>query len=192
MAQGRDQLASGGLYTLQLDLAEGDWGAGLWQGWGDQANYQESDAYLQYAPVFGRLEPFLSLTRLRFGPQGDYDTEVAGGGEWHLTPWLLPGVEATYSRQSDGSFVLLTLRAEKALTPTLEAGARLSQGLDYGYASNGHDGANHRQLDLALTWHWQTRLSFYLGGHHSWAGEDVRREGGGNLSWLDMGLSAYF
>ncbi|WP_040296974.1 hypothetical protein [Alcanivorax hongdengensis] len=191
-SEGRNQLAKGGLYSLDAYLAHGDWGVELWHGRGDQTDYRETDATLEYVPSLGKLTPFVSITRLRSDPGRDYDSEVALGGEFLLKPWLIPGIEATYSHQAEGTFVLLSLRTVKALSKTVSINGRLSQGLDYGYTSEAHDGPNHQQLDVTLSWQYAPRLSLFVAGHHSWAGEDVRRDGGGDLSWFGVGLNGYF
>ncbi|MZR62864.1 hypothetical protein [Alcanivorax sp. DP30] len=101
-------------------------------------------------------------------------------------------LDGTWSKQAEGSFYSLSLFAEKDLADSLHATLHLTQAYDHGYASEAYNGLNNTEAGIQLSWTALKPLTLYTGWQYSWAGEDVRRDGGNDESWGQIGLTAYF
>ncbi|MGA0311290.1 MAG: hypothetical protein ACO3MX_09660, partial [Candidatus Puniceispirillaceae bacterium] len=66
------------------------------------------------------------------------------------------------------------------------------QALDFGYASDRHDGLNNFQAGLALHYPLGQDAALFCSLNHSWAQKDVRNDGMGDVSWVGLGFSGRF
>ena len=98
----------------------------------------------------------------------------------------------TWSKQASGAFYALTLHTRRELFADWSGKLHISQTYDDGYASEDYNGPNHREAGVQLRWKVLPALDLHAGWQHSWAGEDVRRDGGDDLSWGQAGLTSYF
>lgn len=198
VSEGRDNLDGHSLHSLGGDLTKDHAALGVWQAWGaGSSDYRENNLFAEYAPHTDRWEPYLNVTYLQFhadDPALDTadDVEAGFGIATHLQPWLALRADGTWSKQADGAFYALSLVGEQQLWPTGIAQLRLTQAYDQGYASEEYDGPNHREVGVMLTWHCHRAVNLWAGWQHSWAGEDVRRDGDGDLSWGQVGVMGYF
>ena len=198
VSEGRDNLDGHSLHSLGCDLTKAHAALGVWQAWGTgDSDYRENNLFAEYAPPMGRWEPYLNVTYLQFyanDPALDMadDVETGFGIATHLQPWLALRADGTWSKQANGAFYALSLVGEQQLWSTGIAQLRLTQAYDQGYASEHYDGPNHREVGVMLSWHCHRAVDLWAGWQHSWAGEDVRRDGGGDLSWGQVGIMGYF
>lgn len=173
------------------------WASGKRGAQAGSSDYRENNLFAEYAPGIGRWEPYLNVTYLQFhadDPALDSpdDVEAGFGIATHIQPWLALRADGTWSKQANGAFYALSLVGEHQLWPTGIAQLRLTQAYDQGYASEQYDGPNHREVGVMLTWHCHRAVNLWAGWQHSWAGEDVRRDGGDDLSWGQVGVMGYF
>ena len=96
---------------------------------------------------------------------------------------------AVQSVVADGVFVELSLSRGLWQANGQRLSAVLTQGADFGYATPQYDGLNHNGLGL----HYVNRLAsgwqLGLAVDHNRGGPDVRRSGGGDVTWLSVSLS---
>ena len=192
ISEGRDNLDGSSLYSVCGDLVMADIAAGVWQAWEAGGDYRENTFYAEYAPYFGEWNPYLNVSYLQFHPQDPDDVEVGIGVSRRLTTLIRLALDSTWSKQASGRFYALSAIAETPLWETVIVDLRLTQTYDDGYASEAYDGLNNLEAGLQLTWNAIEGLSFYAGWQHSWAGEDVRRDGGQDESWGQIGVMGYF
>ena len=84
------------------------------------------------------------------------------------------------------------MHSQRELAPGWTGKLYLTQTYDDGYASEDYNGPNRREAGVQLRWKVLPALDLHAGWQHSWAGEDVRRDGGDDLSWGQAGLTSYF
>ena len=192
ISEGRDNLDGSGLYTASASLSAADASIGVWQGWEEHGPYRENNLYAEYAPTFGEWTPYLNLTYLQFYPDAPDDLEAGFGIARNLTRIISLAFDGSWSKEAEGSFYALSLLAENDLTDTLNANLRLTQTYDHGYASDIYNGLNNTEAAIGFSWTGLSPVTFHAGWQHSWAGEDVRRDGGEDESWGQVGMSTYF
>ncbi len=146
----------------------------------------------KYSPELGAWNPYLNVSYLQFHPDDPDDVEWGAGLSRALNPIFSIALDSTWSRRAEGSFYGLSLIAEKPLAESLSSSLRVTQNLDHGYASEDYNGLNNTEAAITLAWSEGGALSVYAGWEYSWAGEDVRRDGGGDQHWGQIGLMLYF
>ena len=192
VTEGRDNLDSNPLVSAAVDLTRQAITAGVWQAWANGSDYRENNLFVEYAPYVEHWSPYLNVTYLQFHPQGADDVETGAGFIAPLQPWLSVSLDGTWSKQASGAFYALTLHARRELAPDWTGKLHITQTYDDGYASEDYNGPNHREVGAHLLWDVLPALELHAGWQHSWAGEDVRRDGGNDLSWGQIGLISYF
>jgi hypothetical protein len=192
VTEGRDNLDSNPLVSAGVDLTHQAFTAGVWQAWANGSDYRENNLFVEYAPFFEHWSPYLNVTYLQFHPQGPDDVETGAGFSAPLQPWLSLSLDGTWSKQASGAFYALTLHTRRELFANWTGKLHITQTYDDGYASEDYNGPNHREVGAQLVWEVRSALELHAGLQHSWAGEDVRRDGGGDLSWGQVGLVSYF
>lgn len=192
VTEGRDNLPGSSLFSVNAGLSAEDLSAGVWQAWEEGGPYRENNLYPEYAPLLGDWRPYANVTYLQFHPDDPDDVEVGAGVSRPLNRIVSVALDGTWSRRAEGSFYGLSLIAEKALAEPLIASLRVTQTLDHGYASKAYNGLNNTEAAVALDWSARDHLDVYAGWQYSWAGEDVRRDGGDDEQWGEIGLMLYF
>lgn len=192
VTEGRDNLDSNPLVSAGADLTHQELTAGVWQAWANGSDYRENNLFVEYTPFFEHFRPYLNVTYLQFHPHGTDDVETGAGFSAPLQPWLSLSMDGTWSKQASGAFYALTLHTQRELLPDWTGKLHLTQTYDDGYASEDYNGPNHREVGANLLWNVLPALELHAGWQHSWAGEDVRRDGGDDLSWGQIGLISYF
>jgi hypothetical protein len=189
VTEGRDNLDSNPLVSAGVDLTHQEVTFGVWQAWANGSDYRENNLFVEYAPFFEHWTPYLNVTYLQFHPQGADDVETGAGFSVPLQPWLSLSLDGTWSKQADGAFYALTLHSQRELFTDWTGKLYITQTYDDGYASENYNGPNHREVGAQLLWELRPALELHAGWQHSRAGEDVRRDGGDDLSWGQVGLA---
>lgn len=149
VSEGRDNLDGDGLLTATVELGYEGVTLGVWYAYSPPADYDELDSWLQYTHVFGDFEVSAAYTNLQFLSDGTYDNELGLGVEYGALPWnLSASALGYYSFDADGMFFELGLSGEYEIQPWLTAGPYLLFGMNSGYISDGHDGANNVEIGL--------------------------------------------
>jgi hypothetical protein len=193
ISEGRDNLDDGGIFVAEAMMEWKGFVGGVWTALGDSQSYQEVNAFIEYCLVVGPLDLCAGYTRLEFLEDSTDDNEFAAGVALNLIPFLVPAVDYVYSTESDGGFLELSLSSEIAFFNArfvLEPYAL--QAFDFGYATDDHDGPNNFQVGIGASFGLTEHIDAVGSVSHSWAQEDIDREGLGDKSWVTIGLAASF
>ncbi len=191
--EGRDNLDSGGIVSVEGAAQWRQLAVGAWYGTGDSDSYEEFNLSMVYGFETGPVEAYAGYTRLEFLKSRESDNEFSAGIAITGIPTLVPALDYTYSTEAGGGFLEVSLRQLNAFRDgrvTLEP--YVSQSFDFGYASSAYDGPNNFQAGIDLSLELTEQLSLVASVVHSWAHEDVSNDGGGDLSWGSIGLAASF
>ena len=191
VSQGRDNLGDGGMPSVEVAAEfESGFTGGIWYADADDVNYDETNYFVEYGFVAGSLEMYVGYTHLAFN-EGPSDDEVGFG----ITSTELPidiAADFVYSEEANGPFVELSVAKPYELNSTFSVSPYFMVALDYGYASEAHDGENSYQfgVDIELI----LFDSFGLSGHiaHSMEGKDVELDVGGDQTWVSVALNYRF
>lgn len=187
ISQGRNNLDEGGIY----------WATAAWQqhditlygtvGRADSMTYIEWNLGLEYAlPLGDRFDGSLGYQRIQvYGDEECTDNELFASLSYTNIGWLTPSIAYTYSTEAAGYFVEANLHSEWALSPQLTITPYVTQGFDFQYATEAHNGRNHLQLGVEIQYQFSPQLT--LSGHisHTLAQQDIKREVGPNNGDLD-------
>lgn len=190
VSQGRDNLGDGGIYSFEAALEWRRLAAGAWFASADSTSYEELNLYVDYGVELGPLYSYVGYTRLEFLQEDESDNEISAGVEISDAGYFIPALDYTYSTGADGGFVELSISTEIELSDgRLLLRPYLMEGFDFGYISRAHDGPNNFQLGIDFTCKLTAALSMVGSVAHSWAHEDVRNDGRGDVSWLIIGVT---
>ena len=193
VSEGRDNFEDGGLFSVEAVAEWEQFLVGGWYGVGETETYQELNIFAEYGLSLGPLSAYVGVTRLEFIEDDEHDHELGAGVGLALVPWVTPAVDVVYSTESEGTFVELSLTGSVSLPFDLLAiEPHIVQSIDFGYASDDHDGVNNLQLGIDLSYAFMPLLSFTGGVYHSIAQKDVENDGLGDETWGALGISGEF
>lgn len=189
---GRDELADGGLWSIDGRLRHGPYELGAWVGVSDSVDYQELNLSAGYSGLFHDMDWSFAYTHLAFNNEAS-DNELEFALERPLALGLAWSAVMVHSFEADGSFLEIALQYPLTwFEDRLQVTPQIAQGLDFGYRTAAYDGPNHFQVSIDWYWAWDEVWSVKGYFAHSFAGRDVRREGLGDLSWLGLGIHVSF
>ncbi|MFA7173862.1 MAG: hypothetical protein WC340_10700 [Kiritimatiellia bacterium] len=193
ISEGRDNLERGGMFIADGAADFYGFTAGAWYGLADTVSYDELKMFLEYSFECGPVELLAGYTRLEFFKDDAGDNELMVGAQLNCIPWVVPGVEYVYSTEADGSFAELSLGAPiKCSKCGLVLIPYILEGFDFGFASHDYNGFNNFQVGVIADYPLTEHLCLVGSVNHSWANQDVRKDGCGDESWLSVGLKAAF
>lgn len=191
VSEGRDNLEEGGLFSVDSSAEWSDLALGVWFAFGDSETYEELNLYIQYGVTFGPVEVYLGYARLEFTHNDESDNEIAAGIAIEGLPWLTPAIDYTYSTEAEGGFLELSLASEIVLLDErVVIVPYVLEGLDFGYASEDHDGANNLQVGMDLDMPITDNISIVGLVSYSWALRDVKKDELSDEAWVAVGLSS--
>ncbi|VGO22200.1 hypothetical protein [Pontiella sulfatireligans] len=193
VSEGRNNLDDGGIFSFEGIVEWKGIAAGAWFAAGDEEDYQEVNVFIEYCVSAGPLDVRAGYARLEFLEDHEHDNEYAAGVALNVIPFVVPALDYVYSTEAEGGFLELTLSSEVALFgERFMLEPYVLQAFDFGYATDGHDGANNFQVGIAGSLALMDGLNLVGSLSHSWAQKDVDRECLGDLSWGAIGLAAAF
>lgn len=193
ISEGRDNLTDEGMFIAEGAVEFYGFTAGAWYGIADTVAYDELKLCLEYCLDLGPVELCAGYTRLEFFKDGESDNELMVGAELTCIPYLIPAIEYVYSTEAGGSFVELAIGAPIKCTKCgLVLIPYVLEGFDFGFASDDYNGFNNFQVGIIADYPIMKHLCLVGSVNHSWANQDVRKDGGGDESWLSLGLKASF
>jgi hypothetical protein len=193
VAEGREELDEGGLFSTEVSLAYGGFELGAWAAVADSVHYQQLDLSLAYGDEFYGVSWSVGYTHLEFEPGSEDDDELATELETELLAEVIIGAVLVYSFEADGCFLELTAsRSFELFVDGLTVTPYGLYAFDFGYRTEDYNGANHVQLGIECEYALADDLSLIAYAAHSFAREDIEREGLGDLGWVGFGLSAVF
>ncbi|MFP4352484.1 MAG: hypothetical protein ACLFRP_09725 [Puniceicoccaceae bacterium] len=179
LAEGRDDLEDGGLYTAGFAGEAGPLAVGAWYADGTEVDYNEWNLFgeLGFA-LTEELSVYAGFTYLAFFEEGDKseDREIGAGASYAIGGYLEAAADYVYSFESEGSFVELALAAPLEPAADLELAPYVLLGLDFGYRTEAYDGFNHFQVGVDAAY--ALTGNFAVGGYaaYAFALEDIDKE----------------
>jgi len=193
VSEGRNNLEDGGLFSFESCFGIDGFEFGAWFAIGETVNYQELNVSGEYLYELAGFDICVGYTRLEFLKDSESDNEINAGVAYTAFPWLIPSLNYVYSTEAEGSFVEISIMSEiSILQERLTISPYIMEGFDFGYVTEEFDGQNNLQLgiEIAVSATDQIQITGYIA--HSWAHEDVRREGLGDQTWAGIGVLLAF
>lgn len=193
VTEGRDNLGRGGMMSYEVGA---DFGNGLstavWTAndLSDQVDYTEINGGLEYAFNISSLEAYVGYTYLGFN-DGSSDNELGFGIATTELPLTL-GFDYRRSSDADGGFVELSGRKEFVSSNGISITPYLMYALDYGYASEAHDGHNHTQIGVDLSKEIMPDVELFGYYATAFSGQDVENDGLKDETWGGIGINLSF
>jgi hypothetical protein len=191
VSEGRENLIDSSLISTEGTANWRGATVGVWYATGESEAYDELNIFVEYGFEFGAFDASMGYTRLEFPEDNEHDNEMSVGISVNNLPWITPGIDYTHSTEASGGFLEISLRSELILTEdrsTIEF--YILEGFDFGYASEDYDGPNHAQAGIEFSTALTDRLNLVGSLIHSWALEDVEREGLGDKTWFTIGVTS--
>ncbi|GGP48107.1 hypothetical protein [Shewanella saliphila] len=178
ITEGRNNLDKGGIAWAVASVEHNDMVAYAVVGRADQVNYTEWNAGLEYTLHLDYdIEATLGYQRLEFyGDERASDNEFFSSITYNGLDWLVPVVNYTYATEASGYFVTLSVYSPWEINSQLTLTPYVSQGFDFGYSSEAHDGTNHVQFGLEAEYQFSENLMFATHISHSIALEDIKQQ----------------
>lgn len=168
--EGRDVLDGDSLWSTSAELGWRYLVTGVWYGLSPDGDYEELQASAAFGVSAGDFEFYAGYTRFWYLSDDSDDNEVVAGLTW---AGPLCGIEVSaegyHSFEADGSFWEMALSREFEITEKLSITGVATFGVNQGYVSDGHDGANHLALELAAEYLLTDSLSLAAHLIYSWA-----------------------
>ncbi|MCL1051306.1 hypothetical protein L2755_16980 [Shewanella abyssi] len=182
ISEGRDNLDKGGIYWATAAVQTESLSLYATVGRGDSQDYTEWNFGIEYGfNLTDNLAGSVGYQRLEFyGDERSFDNELFGVLEYAAVDWLVPSVSYTYSTEAAGYFVEVSIHSNWDLAESFTVSPYITQGFDFQYVTEEHDGANHFQFGVEAEYempnHW------VLSGHvsRSIAQEDIKLEARNN------------
>ncbi|WP_144211626.1 hypothetical protein [Shewanella donghaensis] len=199
ISEGRNNLDKGGIYWGGAALETGDLTTYAVVGRGDSTHYIEWNFGLEYSlHLHDDLETSIGYQRLEFyGDERAHDNELFAEMAYTGVHWLIPSVAYTYATEAGGYFVEVSLHSPWHISERFLITPYVTQGFDFQYATEEHNGANHFQFGIEASY--EVSSNFAINAHlsHSIAMDDIKEEalrdgiqgsldetyGGIHLSW---------
>ncbi|MFC2092336.1 hypothetical protein ACFLSV_00410 [Bacteroidota bacterium] len=189
LTEGRDNLDNGGILSIESSFEIYGVTLTAWYANRYSENYHELDLSVEYGQIIDMFDFYAGYSRMEYISENESDNEIISGGAYNMLHWLIPGVDFVYSTAANGSFLELSLRSEfYLLKDRLIISPYLSEGIDFGYASEEYDGLNNFQLGLETSYSLKRNVMLLASIEHSFAGEDVQLERLGNISCFCLGV----
>ncbi|MBT0585883.1 hypothetical protein [Alteromonas oceanisediminis] len=202
VTEGRDNLGDGGiawmiaeLPTLPYDAAENltftaEYGVAT----ADSIDYDELIITAAYAGEVGQFSYRMGASRLEFLNDSVFDNELFVNVSTALTHGIRTTLEAIYSTEQDGTFVLFSNERPFAVNRQFTVTPYIAIGFDYGYASKRYDGYNHISLGAATDFSITEKSTVNLSYQWDIRGSDIRNTvaDARDQHWLSLGYSYAF
>lgn len=181
-SEGRDSLDGDSLFAGSVELGWRHLAGGVWYGHSPDQDYDECQISLALNGGAGDLEYYLGYTHLRFPFDGSHDNEIGIGATWQGLPLEIElAADAYHSFAADGCFAEISVAREFLVSEKLSLHLSGVFGVNQGYVSDGHDGANHFALRLGVEYALSESLSLTAHTAYSWGLERDRSLAGDAL-----------
>lgn len=152
VSEGRDNLDGDSLFGTAVELGWRGFTLGAWYGFSPDGPYDEFNAFLEYGFKLGEFECYLGYNHLQFTSAGTHDNEVGAGIAYTgFDCGIVPAVDWYFSFDAGGSIIEFSLVREFEVVPWLVLEPAVVFGINEGYVSDGHDGANQIAATLSAT-----------------------------------------
>ena len=178
ISEGRDNLESGGAYQAGAAVSSGDITAYAVVVRGDSEHYIEYNFGLEYElHLHEDLETIVGYQHLEFyGDDRDHDNEFFAQMAYTGVDWLVPSIAYTYSTEAGGYFVEVSLHSPWQLSERFSVTPYITQGFDFQYATEDHNGANHFQMGVEASYALSSNIAISAHFSHVIAMDDIKQE----------------
>ncbi|MEZ9140084.1 MULTISPECIES: hypothetical protein [unclassified Shewanella] len=178
VSEGRNNLDSGGIYQAGAAVTSGDLTTYATMVRGDSEHYIEWNFGLEYAlHLHEDIETVIGYQRLEFyGDERSSDNEVFAVIAYTGVDWLIPSVAYTYATEAGGYFVEVSLHSPWHLTEQFTVTPYITQGFDFQYATEEHNGANHFQMGVEASYELSSNIAVSAHFSHSIAMDDIKEQ----------------
>lgn len=144
VTEGRDNLDNAGIQTTSINYEYGLFGMQIWNGWGYESGYDELNLIPSLNYHYKNVDLYFSFNHKRFIQDNDYDNEIGSGISYSGLPYNISlGFDWYHSFTYEGSFYELSLGSEFNPAESVTIEPIMTFGINGGYITDGHDGANH-------------------------------------------------
>ena len=169
-SEGRDALNGDSLFASSVEFGWKHIAAGIWYGYSPDQRYDELQLSLALTHNIGNCEFYLGYTHFQFPFEDTHDNEVGFGIAISELPLDLEfSADFYYSFDADGYFAEFALSREFSVTDQLTLSTSGTLGMNQGYVTDGHDGANHFALRVGLEYPLSDSFSLVAHSTYSWA-----------------------
>lgn len=149
-SEGRDALDGDSLWASSFEFGLEHFAAGLWYGNSPEQSYDELQLSIAVTQNFGDIETYLGYTHYIFPFDGSHDDEIGTGITWSGLPADIDlSADICHSFDANGYFVELSASREIEITKKFTITPAAIFGINQGYVSDGHDGANHIAVQIS-------------------------------------------
>ena len=170
-SEGRDALDGDSIFATSFELGWKHFSGGIWYGYSPDQRYDELQASLAFTQCIGEnFEYYLAYTHLQFPFEDAHDNELGVGFTISGLPCDIElSTDITYSFEEDGYFGEIAAGREFEISEPLTLNLSGIFGVNQGYVSDGHDGANHIALRLGMEYALNDCVSLVAHTAYSWA-----------------------
>jgi len=169
-SEGRDSLDGDAIWVNSIELGNGPITGGVWYGGSPSQDYDELQLSLAISRSIGKVDLSIGYTFLEFPFDNTSDHEIGFG-------LSIPGLpldaefaaDVYYSFDAGGYFAELALSREILTSEQLSLCLVGLLGINEGYVTDGHDGANHLAVSLQMDIPIWDQLLVNLHSTYSWA-----------------------
>ena len=178
-SEGRDSLDGDSLFVSSFETGWKHLAGGVWYGYSPDQRYDELQLTLALTQSIGDFEFYGGYTHLRFPFDGSHDNEIGGGVAWSGLPMDVElSADLYYSFDVDGYFAEIAASHEFSISDRLTLNFSVPFGINQGYVSDGHDGANNITVRLGAEYDLSASVSVTVHGAYNWAlGRDTASPG---------------
>lgn len=168
--EGRDALDGNSLWTSSFEFGIEHFAAGIWYGNSPDQSYDELQISLALTQSFGEFEAYIGFTHFIFPFDGSDDDEIGTGITWTGLPAEIElSADIYHSFQANGYFAELAATRSFEITEPFSVSFSSILGMNQGYVSDGHDGANHFALQVGYGYALTESLTLLAHTTYSWA-----------------------
>ena len=150
-SEGRDALDGKSLWTGSVELGYEHFSGGVWYGRSSNHAYDELQYSLSLTQEKNDWSFYAGYAHLVFSKDNESDDEWSIGLAYDKLPYSMgTSVDGTYSMDAEGMFYEWSTYREFSLSDQLAAEVSGVLGLNNGYVSDGHNGANFYALSVGV------------------------------------------
>ncbi|ABM01748.1 hypothetical protein SHAM105786_13075 [Shewanella amazonensis] len=175
VSEGRNNLPQGGIAWAGASATVGDVSAFALVGRADSEHFTEWNFGVEYQlHLHETLEAIVGVQRIEaYGDLRCSDNELFAELAWTRWDYLVPSIAYTYNTEAGGYFVELSLHSNWHLGEQVTLSPYLTQGFDFQYVTEAHNGANHLQFGLEAAWAFADNLTASAHVSRVIAGKDI-------------------
>jgi len=169
-SEGRDALNGDSIWASSFEFGLEHFAAGVWYGNSPNQSYDELQLSFALTQTFGDFEAYIGYTHYIFPFDDSHDDEIGTGITWTGLPGEIEiSADIYQSFDADGYFAELSTSREFEITEPFSITLSSIFGINQGYVSDGHDGANHFALQIGYEYVLTKSLSLIAHTTYSWA-----------------------